>query len=633
MRVCVECGFRNEADEAFCGGCGAYLEWAEEPEVLEAGAVEGSEEIAAVEGDDAVVEDVAVSEVAVDDAGLAWLAEDDDPGTVGWSEGVEETGDPVSERAVEAVTAAEAVEVASTQSVAADPPATAFAAAIEESDDEDVPLPRGAAGLGVGAETGSGAGAAGDVEGRGAGEASDVGAAAAGSATGSAATTGAAEPDAPAEAARPAAAAGPAASAGTAATPGPTHESPPPAATTAPAPSPDDPAPKPAETPAPAPIAAPAPTAAPDPTSAAAKLVPPPRSASAATSASAAAAKLVPPARPVVPAKPAAPSPAAATRKAARAATAAAAVPPISPTAATAAAAAKRAAAPSLVAPVRPAAPKPGSVAAVQPGRARPKPPPRQAKADEPPPAPGDLICGSCGAGNVPTRKFCRRCGNSLAEARVQPRRSWWSRLWRPEPKAGPVAGTRPKVRRRRFPTRAVVTLGVLGVLVFVGFLFRPELAKLVVAVQDRIAGNEAINQVSVTASSAAAGHEADLARDGTTNLSWQPEATGAGAGEYLDFTFAEPFRLTRVLVIPGASDVEAEYLTTAAPQQLTITVTTSAGTQQDFTMTLEDRVGLQHTAIEADDVVAVRVTIDQSYRASDTMHVALAEVEFRGRT
>ncbi|MBN8881618.1 MAG: zinc ribbon domain-containing protein, partial [Salana multivorans] len=408
-------------------------------------------------------------------------------------------------------------------------------------------------------------------------------------------------------------------------------ESPPPAATTAPDPSPDDPALKPAETPAPAPIAAPAPTAAPDPTSAAAKLVPPPRSASAATSA--AAAKLVPSARPVVPAKPAAPSPAAATRKAARAATAAAAVPPISPTAATAAAAAKRAAAPSLVAPVRPAAPKPGSVAAVQPGRARPKPPPRQAKADEPPPAPGDLICGSCGAGNVPTRKFCRRCGNSLAEARVQPRRSWWSRLWRPEPKAGPVAGTRPKVRRRRFPTRAVVTLGVLGVLVFVGFLFRPELAKLVVAVQDRIAGNEAINPVSVTASSAAAGHEADLARDGTTNLSWQPEATGAGAGEYLDFTFAEPFRLTRVLVIPGASDVEAEYLTTAAPQQLTITVTTSAGTQQDFTMTLEDRVGLQHTAIEADDVVAVRVTIDQSYRASDTMHVALAEVEFRGRT
>ena len=31
----------------------------------------------------------------------------------------------------------------------------------------------------------------------------------------------------------------------------------------------------------------------------------------------------------------------------------------------------------------------------------------------------GDLICGQCGEGNEPVRKFCRRCGNSLATAEV----------------------------------------------------------------------------------------------------------------------------------------------------------------------------------------------------------------------
>ncbi len=34
-------------------------------------------------------------------------------------------------------------------------------------------------------------------------------------------------------------------------------------------------------------------------------------------------------------------------------------------------------------------------------------------------PSAGDLVCGQCGEGNEPVRKFCRRCGNSLATAVV----------------------------------------------------------------------------------------------------------------------------------------------------------------------------------------------------------------------
>jgi hypothetical protein len=43
---------------------------------------------------------------------------------------------------------------------------------------------------------------------------------------------------------------------------------------------------------------------------------------------------------------------------------------------------------------------------------------------------PGDLICGACGEGNPPTRKFCSRCGHSLIEA-VQVKASWWRRFLR----------------------------------------------------------------------------------------------------------------------------------------------------------------------------------------------------------
>ena len=30
MMVCTQCGFQNETEDAFCGSCGAFLEWAGE---------------------------------------------------------------------------------------------------------------------------------------------------------------------------------------------------------------------------------------------------------------------------------------------------------------------------------------------------------------------------------------------------------------------------------------------------------------------------------------------------------------------------------------------------------------------------------------------------------------------------
>ena len=45
---------------------------------------------------------------------------------------------------------------------------------------------------------------------------------------------------------------------------------------------------------------------------------------------------------------------------------------------------------------------------------------------------PGDRICGACGEPNDPSRKFCRRCGANLVEAKVvaAAKVAWYRRLF-----------------------------------------------------------------------------------------------------------------------------------------------------------------------------------------------------------
>jgi hypothetical protein len=45
---------------------------------------------------------------------------------------------------------------------------------------------------------------------------------------------------------------------------------------------------------------------------------------------------------------------------------------------------------------------------------------------------PGDRICTQCGMSNDPTRKFCKRCGSSLAEAPIAVKPSRWTRSKKP---------------------------------------------------------------------------------------------------------------------------------------------------------------------------------------------------------
>jgi ribosomal protein L40E len=119
---------------------------------------------------------------------------------------------------------------------------------------------------------------------------------------------------------------------------------------------------------------------------------------------------------------------------------------PVAPTAPPA----KQEPAPTTSAPTAPATPQAASPQAQKPVAQKPqkvKPPKKKAppkpKEEERKYNPGDLICGECGEGNSPERKFCRKCGTSLAEADVA-KTPWYKRFFKRKPKTY-AAGERKK--------------------------------------------------------------------------------------------------------------------------------------------------------------------------------------------
>jgi len=114
---------------------------------------------------------------------------------------------------------------------------------------------------------------------------------------------------------------------------------------------------------------------------------------------------------------------------------------------------------------------------AAVPQEARPKPAPVRRQAPSRKLEAGELVCGECGEGNAPTRKFCARCGESLAAARVV-KASWWRRLL---PRRGA------KVRKSGDRPRRLGRGGRSGAGVFVSGAFK--VARRVVAVVLLIGG------------------------------------------------------------------------------------------------------------------------------------------------
>jgi hypothetical protein len=272
-----------------------------------------------------------------------------------------------------------------------------------------------------------------------------------------------------------------------------------------------------------------------------------------------------------------------------------------------------------------------------------PKPPSRTIN-------PGDLICGACGEGNPPTRNFCRRCGNTLAEA-VVAKVSWWRRLFRSRKK--PVAaGTRPGrtgstrsgagagagARQARsaafsalfFVGRIVAVLAVLGIAVSVAIPDNPVREKVedfLGTARDTVAPRfEAVQPAGAAASSEAGGRPAGSAIDGAKNTAWAEGAPGPGDGQFLDIAFSEETAVDKVIITLGDKDRPDTFLPHPRPSRVALTF--SDGTTADIE--LKNEAGAQTFDVSAKTAATVRIQIVSVFAGQQTEDAQIAEVEFR---
>ncbi len=287
-------------------------------------------------------------------------------------------------------------------------------------------------------------------------------------------------------------------------------------------------------------------------------------------------------------------------------------------------------------APAQPAAVQP---AALQPAAPRPHVAPKPAAA---PPTkrlrPGDLICGACGEGNDPVRKFCSRCGQSLATAEVAST-PWYRRLL-PHRKAKVLAaGERPKKRGGSgINFGAIVRWGrnvVLVVVLVAGIAygaipaFRDNVNSRVNSVIQNFTANTAaptpVHASSVTASSSTTGHAASLAVDAFSNTYWAATLS-KDAHPMLTIGFSPAVNINVLLFISGNT---ANELSGPRPKELHIVF--SNGVSK--TVTLADEATSQQFNVNgATKVTGVTIQIMSVYGSTSGNDVALSDVEFFGR-
>ena len=266
-----------------------------------------------------------------------------------------------------------------------------------------------------------------------------------------------------------------------------------------------------------------------------------------------------------------------------------------------------------------------------QAGPGQPRPRPRPQAADDEPLRPGDLVCGSCGAGNTPTRRFCRRCGATLADAEVV-HVPWWRRVLRRR-RRGLGAGTRPQPRsatRERLSRagRLVPLLVVVALLAGGAFAGRAWLQELGATVMDRVVDAEGYEASGVSATSAAPGHPARAVIDTDPTRFWAP--AGDPRGESVTARFAEPQRLVALLVSPGASvSRKAAWVAVGRPRTLVVTLSRSDGDDVSEVVELPNQMRTVRVDLGVSDVEAVTLRVRRAYPGQEEDLVALGEVEF----
>ncbi|MEU7074563.1 zinc ribbon domain-containing protein [Streptomyces narbonensis] len=262
-----------------------------------------------------------------------------------------------------------------------------------------------------------------------------------------------------------------------------------------------------------------------------------------------------------------------------------------------------RPAEPAVAAPVLPARPEAA------------RPVPRAAAA--PAPVEGGTPCPACRLTNTPGRHFCRYCATPMVPERLSTAE-------------GPYAGRRPGLTRdrSRWLVRALIATAVVAVVVG-GVVGGPPAAR---AVQDHFATRVPVHPVSWTASHSAPKQDPKLAGDGYSNTWWGTGYAGDSAGQYLEAGFAEPTDLLSLLITPGSSKNTTQADGQATPRTFDLVVKDASGETRVSHHLINDG-GTQRVDLRVRDALSVRLVLRTAWRADPRRQVAVAELEFFGRS
>lgn len=278
-------------------------------------------------------------------------------------------------------------------------------------------------------------------------------------------------------------------------------------------------------------------------------------------------------------------------------------------------------------------APKEPQPEVVQPAEQRAPQRPSVPVPDDEPLNPGDLICGECGLGNAPTRKFCGRCGTSLAQAEIVAI-PWWRRLF-PGRKAKELkAGTRPRRRRgsgdaRRRVGRAIrrtiaVAVLVAGVLYATVPSLRTTVNTQFTGIKNDVAGvfvtqYAPVRPTKVVATMANPDHGANLVSDNASNTYWSAPGDQEQA---LVLSFDRAVDLRKAILRVG---IGADFQSAHRPQKLHLVYSTG----KTYDLALADTPDAQEVTVEnsagATSVEIHVVALNRSLQGKD---VAISEIE-----
>ncbi|QZY18683.1 zinc ribbon domain-containing protein [Streptomyces decoyicus] len=255
----------------------------------------------------------------------------------------------------------------------------------------------------------------------------------------------------------------------------------------------------------------------------------------------------------------------------------------------------------------------PGSVLPGRPDPARPR-----VRTPQAAPEPEDgTPCPSCATPNAPRRHFCHSCATPLTDTTRKNAE-------------GPYAGERPRLHRdrTRWIARAVVA-AVIAAVVAGGIIGGPPAAR---AVQDHFAKRVQVPAATWKASHSGPEQGAKLAFDGYSNTWWGTGYSGASDGQYLEAGFGQPTDLLNMVITPGASARTPQATDPARPHEFDLLVTDSAGKRHLLRYRLNDG-GPQKIDVRVRDAMTVRLVLHSAYGATDAKQVAIAELEFYGRS